>query len=344
MKRRNLILLLGGTGSAALGTGTGAFSSASADRSVEVSVVEDENAYVGYAVPEDGQLSATEGDRVTLVVIKNQFPSSDQIGVVDVDFEEEGSDVFQDVTIELISRPDGQDWNENNDEYGDVFDGHNVDYEPLASDLNTIPNQEPIDEKYAFKPGQHVAVRAKFDGEELEETDDNQIDAAVTVHVRGTEGSGVSASIFGDTHTRKFDLTVEEDVDPDAQRVSCVRFKGGNGGVVIETESNDDSGGPSAGDGKVAATAYYELTGGSDDFGQTDKKVETDTKLKLKDFTRDNKEPDSSGRIIGVKVDSIGVFDRKHAEQSGNNGTRKGCVYVSESEPRNESRFGDSNE
>ncbi|MGM0448403.1 MAG: hypothetical protein ACQERM_09170, partial [Methanobacteriota archaeon] len=112
MKRRNLILLLGGTGSAALGTGTGAFSSASADRSVEVSVVEDENAYVGYmALPEVEELSdddaedkksitVEDGDRVTLLRVANRFPDDSGIGIVGIDFADHDG-LFSDLRIEL---------------------------------------------------------------------------------------------------------------------------------------------------------------------------------------------------------------------------------------------------
>ena len=47
MKRRNLILLLGGASSGAMSVGTGAFSSVEAERGVKVSVVEDDEAYLG---------------------------------------------------------------------------------------------------------------------------------------------------------------------------------------------------------------------------------------------------------------------------------------------------------
>ena len=63
MKRRNLILLLGGASSGAMSVGTGAFSSVEADRGVEVNVVKDENAYLG--LDDD----AGEG----IVRITNQF-------------------------------------------------------------------------------------------------------------------------------------------------------------------------------------------------------------------------------------------------------------------------------
>lgn len=64
MKRRHLILLLGGGSAAAASTGTGAFSSASADREVSVNVVEDDEAYLGLEERSGG------GD---ILLIKNQF-------------------------------------------------------------------------------------------------------------------------------------------------------------------------------------------------------------------------------------------------------------------------------
>ena len=64
MKRRNLILLLGGASSGAMSVGTGAFSSVEAERDVEVNVVEDDEAYLGLNEdPENGKF----------LEIKNQF-------------------------------------------------------------------------------------------------------------------------------------------------------------------------------------------------------------------------------------------------------------------------------
>src|SRR6056297_2519776 len=294
MQRRNLILLLGGTGSAALGTGTGAFSSASADRSVEVSVVEDENAYVGYAVPEDRQLSATEGSRVTLVRIRNQFPSTDQIGVVNVDFDQ-GGDVFEDVRIDLIPEDDEGDFH-------NEFEQQDGDYETLMGpdEFDDVSNDGPIDRKYAFSSGRRVAVSAK-----LKETEHEQFDVAVTISVRGTKGSGVSASIFGDT--RAFDLTVQEDSDGSSERVPGVRFEPGKAGISIET--NDDS--PSAtgndeNDEVFEAVAYYEDGGVVKHTEKVD--VPANETVKLDYFDDQN----NGKRIVGVAITGIdGVYDRK---------------------------------
>ena len=81
MKRRHFILLLGGGGSGALSVGTGAFSTANAERDVEVSVVEDDEAYLGLE-----RLSAADsvqvGEETDVVRIQNQFASPLSLSVV----------------------------------------------------------------------------------------------------------------------------------------------------------------------------------------------------------------------------------------------------------------------
>ena len=79
MKRRQLILLLGGASSGAMSVGTGAFSSVEAERNVEVSVVEDENAYLGLEQVAD---SVTVGDETKVVRIQNQFATPLDLSVV----------------------------------------------------------------------------------------------------------------------------------------------------------------------------------------------------------------------------------------------------------------------
>lgn len=67
MKRRHLILLLGGASSGAMSIGTGAFSSVEAERGVEVNVVEDDEAYLGL---EEGVSDQR------LIRVTNQFTAS----------------------------------------------------------------------------------------------------------------------------------------------------------------------------------------------------------------------------------------------------------------------------
>jgi len=95
MKRRNLILLLGGASSGAMSVGTGAFSSMEAERGVEVNVVNDESAYVGYkewdkTIPADLRDDGT----VHLVTVTNRFRNG--ISIVDVEIDD-GTDVLTDV-------------------------------------------------------------------------------------------------------------------------------------------------------------------------------------------------------------------------------------------------------
>ena len=79
MKRRNLILLLGGASSGALSVGTGAFSGVEADRDVEVNVVKDEKAYLGLknlTENEDGDDEIVpSGTKTEAVRISNRFTS-----------------------------------------------------------------------------------------------------------------------------------------------------------------------------------------------------------------------------------------------------------------------------
>lgn len=88
MKRRHLILLLGGASSGAMSIGTGAFSSVEAKRGVAVNVVEDENAYLGLqqnrtVVPVDKDASPGEegNGRNGFLTVTNQFTAPLALGV-----------------------------------------------------------------------------------------------------------------------------------------------------------------------------------------------------------------------------------------------------------------------
>ena len=315
MKRRNLILLLGGTGSAALGTGTGAFSSASADRSVEVSVVEDENAYVGYkALPEVAEqtdddekksITVEDGDRVKLLKIENRFPDDSGIAVVGIDFADDDH-LFSGLAVDLSD----------DDEYEQMED----------SEVRDGPYKKggPVPDDHAFGPGEYAYVTADVHGP----PDEYEIE--ITVRVRGTKDTGVSASIFGDT--RAFKLRIEADDDSGTTTVSGVEFKSGNSGVVLNTQQGDSS--PetaSAGDNsstEITASAYYEDGG---EVKKTDEaEVSADKKIKLKDF---DDSLDNGKRIVGIEVKEIsGVFDRGQTSASGDSdnysGTTDGTVKL----------------
>jgi hypothetical protein len=90
MKRRELILLLGGASSGAMSVGTGAFSSVEAERNVEVDVVEDENAYLGLEQVAD---SVTVGEKTDIIKIQNQFASSLSLSVVPDEVDNEVSKI-----------------------------------------------------------------------------------------------------------------------------------------------------------------------------------------------------------------------------------------------------------
>ena len=267
MKRRTLILLLGGGGSAALSTGTGAFSSASADRSVEVSVVEDENAYVGYmALPEVEELSdddgkekksitVEDGDRVTLLRVANRFPENSGIGIVGIDFAG-NKDLFSDLAVELST----------DDEYEQMGD----------SEVRRGPYEDggPVHDEYAFGPGEYAYVTADVHGP----PDEYEIE--ITVRVRGTKNTGVSASIFGDT--RAFELHVV-DPQPNAADINNVIF---NGNGNAETDPK--------GVGKVRAEARFGATGSNSPYTVTD--IQWDTSKKLK-----SELTNSGGKLLAVR-------------------------------------------
>ncbi|MDZ7745789.1 MAG: hypothetical protein U5K28_04425 [Halobacteriales archaeon] len=62
-----------------LATGTFGFTSVSADRGVDISVVSDDEAFVGY---QSSDKTVEDGERVKLVNVTNRF--SDEISVTDV--------------------------------------------------------------------------------------------------------------------------------------------------------------------------------------------------------------------------------------------------------------------
>ena len=78
MKRRHFILLLGGGSAGALSVGTGAFSSVDAERDMEVSVVEDDEAYLGLEVE---TRTVTVGQSTDVVEITNRFADTDTLSL-----------------------------------------------------------------------------------------------------------------------------------------------------------------------------------------------------------------------------------------------------------------------
>ena len=174
MKRRNLILLLGGASSGALSVGTGAFSSAQVERGVNVNVVEDDRALVGYTSPSDLTVpdDADDDGTLTLVTVQNQFAQNiskveaTAVDVAEVDTTTEPADaVLSDV--KAINKAEGT-------------------------------RQDTEDPEHELDPGDEAVIKATPTSHLTAETG---YDVEVTVRV---EGTGVTAEIFGDTETRRF--------------------------------------------------------------------------------------------------------------------------------------------
>jgi len=118
MKRRELILLLGGASSGAMSVGTGAFSSVEAERNVEVDVVEDENAYLGLTRKDAAGSVPLAGNSGTDVVrIQNQFASPLDLSVVIKDKDEAIDYIsIDDQAVEIIEECEDREQHESGDE------------------------------------------------------------------------------------------------------------------------------------------------------------------------------------------------------------------------------------
>jgi len=102
MKRRTLILMLGGTSAGALTFGSGAFRSTTAERGVNIDVVPDDQGLVGYEVREDvvadesksefPEVVVASGENVeqTLVTVVNRFGGDPSLEIVDVEVTTQG--------------------------------------------------------------------------------------------------------------------------------------------------------------------------------------------------------------------------------------------------------------
>lgn len=178
MKRRNLILLLGGASSGAMSVGTGAFSSMEAERGVEVNVVEDRFAYVGYRTPSDGE-TVLGGDSITLVVVTNRFADDQRLGIVGAHISQ-GDDLVENIRVEEETE--------------------NGELAPVNPDLTTEADFESrgVSEAESFGTGERVHVRADIAGSEVDVG--KPVDIEVTIGVTGLDGE-VAARLFGDTRT-----------------------------------------------------------------------------------------------------------------------------------------------
>ena len=209
MKRRNLILLLGGASSGAMTVGTGAFSSAQVERRVEVNVVDDEDAFVGYETPRDGA-TVSDGERITLVEIRNRFGADQEIATVGVGVEA-GGEAFTEYWVERKSGTD--------DGFGEVEQATIVEGSPGAEAIETPGS--------GFGPGGRERIRA-----EVGDLDPgSEVTVVVTIIVKGIEGTGVTAQLFGDTRS----FTIEGGEDDTAVEPDVPEFAG-NGNVFLGPE------------------------------------------------------------------------------------------------------------
>ena len=250
MKRRNLLLLLGGASSGALTVGTGAFSSAQVERGVNVNVVEDDEAFVGYDSGDAKE--ATDGETLELVTVENRFANDVKLSV-----------------SEFVVTPESGD-------YPDI-DG----LTPESSEETGSDDPETI----------HVGAGETETIDGTVRCDGNSGRATVQVTIR-VEGGGVSAELFGDTETRRFDVVCGGETAFTAASgvgVKGVEFNGNGNAEVLSPETGD-----------IRVQVYY-LDGGN--VGVTDfEEVSVGQKLRG---------PTSIGgdRIVGVHVEGVdGAF------------------------------------
>ena len=221
MKRRNLILLLGGASSGAMSVGTGAFSSVSAERGVEVNVVKDENAYLG--------LDDDAGSG--FVRITNQFAGDLELtvtatlasrgGTVKVEAEDD------DTTIEIGVQSDGE---EGDDESTD----NRVDI--------TISPGETADVTGDCQGTGEATLDLAFSG--------SVPDTGTTVNKSRTFTVECEPANNGSAGGAGSDNSVN------AGDVTKVKFPGSSGNIkILTTENEGGGGGP---DGTVTAKLYCE--------------------------------------------------------------------------------------
>ncbi|SNR30263.1 hypothetical protein SAMN06266787_1011063 [Halorubrum ezzemoulense] len=190
MKRRNLILLLGGASSGAMSVGTGAFSSMEAERGVSVDVVKDSRAFVGYKTPNDGS-TVSEGDSITLVTVTNRFNHDLSIAEVEVG---EGDDILGEVEYDS----------------GDFGSGKE---QSIKAPVSGIDSDEPVGiEVTVTVEGSGVTAQLfgdtetrRFTIEREDETDEGN--GAVSGSSNGVDFSGGgNAEILGEDRTETVDV------------------------------------------------------------------------------------------------------------------------------------------
>ncbi|MFP4530716.1 MAG: hypothetical protein ACLFNC_05425, partial [Halodesulfurarchaeum sp.] len=264
------ILLLGGAGSGAMSVGSQAFSSASAERGVNVNVANDANAYVGYEKLPNTDGTVENGDSITLVRVRNQFSGGTSIGVVGVDIDDGRENVLNNVRIET--------------NYSDQS-GENTDTEEISRNFSTG------EASLTFEPPGFADIIADVNGLDFSQ----KVPVEVTVKVKG---SGVAAEIFGET--RSFTIkrkSLGEYID--------VQFQGESGRVTIKA----DQGGPSSvkAEAKLACPGSNSDNSECDD-GWTGEwsDVNTNESLNARDFGHGNNGP----TIEKIEIKGVNTFTR----------------------------------
>ena len=265
MKRRTLILLVGGASSGAMSVGTGAFSSVEAERDVAVNVVEDEHAYLGL----DGEVS--DG----VVRIKNQFAGTLDLTVTAklesttgaVEVEADDGDI--EVEIEVGSDKGGEEGSEDDEE----SDGDN------RADI-TIGTGNSADVTAGCDGSGTLDLELSFFGE--------VVDTGTTVDKSRTFTVGCEEDDNGSDSNENV-----------SDHVKRVKFAGGGKKIRILTTENE--GGGNGIEGVVDAKLYCGDEGKteSEDF----EKLHVNTDVWIDDFDDDDLEkPIAKVEIDGVGI------------------------------------------
>jgi parallel beta-helix repeat protein len=173
MKRRNLLIALGGAAGASGLIGTGAFTSVTADRDVTVNVADDTNGYLGFSASQsaNGEFASVSGDEIAL-----DFDTSDGGGSgVGLDSTYNFDDVFTienqgTQTIYVWANFSGEDLNDD-----DIWFYPNSDPTKRLNDGDNSVVTLPV--------GEQVNVGVHIDTSILSSTDDQSLTATLTADV-----------------------------------------------------------------------------------------------------------------------------------------------------------------
>lgn len=169
--------MFGVTSAGALTLGSGAFTSTTADRGVSANVVSDDEALVGYKIRADKGADDSESSYPEIVVTAGE--SEERTSLVTVVDRFGGASTIKIVDVEVTTQGDG---------------------EPTVIDLEWDEELKPT----ADIRGRIACSEAKSDVVEI------------TVTIEGIDNTGVTATLFGDTNTRRFIARCEPKPEPDS--------------------------------------------------------------------------------------------------------------------------------